>query len=382
MRELKNDKNFHFLNLISLVSVMSNVLNPAFGVISEAFDITPDQVGLLTTIYSIPMVILSPVVGVIADRVGRKNILAISSVIFGLSAILSLMAENYETLLLSEFLRGIGQPGLVIVTIVLIGDLYEEKMRNRVMGLNTAVMNAGLAILPVIGGVLAGMSWKYPYAVILLAIPIGIGAFWGLQEPTVKKKETKMFLYLKEALAYYKNGRVLVISLISFAVYCLLAGCFLVYAAFLLEDPSWIGIVFAVMSVTSCIPSIFTETLIKAVGEERLMRITFAVFTAAFLIGANANTVPLAILFSGVFGIGIGIIMPVQMIMLLPLSPEHVRGTFISVQNLIHRLGQAVGPVIFGYLFVKFDLDGVFYGAAIISAIIFVVALKLLRKEN
>ena len=174
---LLRDKNFHILNLISIVSIMSNVLNPAFRAIGDAFQITADQVGLLTTVYSIPMVILSPVVGIIADRIGRRRILVLSALIFGLSAILSVNADTYTILLFSELLRGIGQPGLVIVIIVLIGDFYTDKNRNHVMGINTAIMNAGLAVFPIIGGILAGMSWKYPYFVIFAAIPIALLAF-------------------------------------------------------------------------------------------------------------------------------------------------------------------------------------------------------------
>ena len=105
------------------------------------------------------------------------------------------------------------------------------------------------------------------------------------------------------------------------------------YAAFILEDPSWIGVIFAVMSVFSCIPSVMVEPLIKKLGEENLVRITFVLFAIAFIIGANVTSVLTAMMFSAVFGLGIGIIMPVQMIMLLPLSPDHVRGAFISIQK-------------------------------------------------
>lgn len=377
---LWKDKNFHILNLVSIVSIMSNVLNPAFRAIGDAFQITADQVGLLTTVYSIPMVILSPVVGIIADRLGRRRILGLSTLIFGLSAIVSVNAGSYGVLLLSELLRGIGQPGLVIVTIVLIGDLYTEKNRNHVMGINTAVMNAGLAVFPIIGGVLAAMSWRYPYFVIFAAIPIALLALLGLDEPQIKKEQGKILPYIKEALAYYKNSRVIAISIVSFAVYTLLAGCFLVYAAFILEDPSWIGIIFAVMSIFSCIPSVLVEPLIKKMGEENLVRITFVLFAIAFIIGANVTSVLTAMLFSAVFGLGIGIIMPVQMIMLLPLSPDHVRGAFISIQNLIHRFGQAIGPVLFGFIFVKAGLSGVFYGAAAVSAAVFIISLQFLKK--
>lgn len=382
MNSLIKDRNFHLLNLVTLVSVMSNVLNPTFRVIADAFSVSPDQTGLLTTVYSIPLIVLSPVIGFVADRIGRKLVLGVSTLIFGLSSVLAVTADSFTTLLISEAIRGIGQPGLVIVTIVLIGDFYESKIRNRVMGINTAIMNAGLAVFPLIGGSLAAMSWKYPYAVILLAIPISFFVFLGMKEPDVEDRQTKLMPYLKEAIKCFKSKRVIVISFMSCMVYMLLNGCFLVYTSFLLEDPQLIGVVFAVMSLTSCIPSLFIEKLINAIGEERLTNITFLIFAVAFIIGAGAKTAAVAMLFSSIFGIGIGIIMPVKSIMILPLSPDNIRGAFISITNLINECGQALGPLFFGYLFVKFQLSGVFYGAAVISVIVLIITLKFLRKAR
>ena len=123
------------------------------------------------------------------------------------------------------------------------------------------------------------------------------------------------------------------------------------------------------------------ERKLKGV-EENLVRITFSIFAIAFLIGAHVTSVGMAMLFSGVFGIGIGIIMPVKNIMILPLSPKNIRGAFISISNLINECGQALGQILFGFLFVKYNLSGVFYGAALISAVIVFLAVVFLRKAE
>lgn len=383
-KSLLKDKNFHILNIVSFISIISNVLNPAFRVIADEFHITPDQIGLLTTGYSIPMVILSPIVGVAADRFGRKKVLGLSLLIFGFSSILSVMSRSYEALFISEVIRGVGLPGIVTVSIVLIGDFYTKSRRNQVMGINSAVMNVGFAILPIVGGILAGISWYYPYALFITAVPVAFIVFFALDEPAVVKKQEKILPYIKETFTYYKNSRVIVLSIASFLVYSLLSGCYLVYVPFLFDDPSWIGIVFSVMSIASCGPAIVLEKLIARIGEEGLVKVVFICFITAFYIGTRTNSVFTAIIFSLVFGIGIGIIMPLQNIMLLPLSGEGVRGTFISIQNLIHSLGEVVGPVIFGLIFIRSGIKGTFYVAAVISviALMFVSVCLIKPKMN
>ena len=75
------------------------------------------------------------------------------------------------------------------------------------MGINTAVLNIGLAIFPLIGGWLAGYGWKYPYLIILVAIPAALVVFFGMDEPKMQKQQEKLLPYLKDALKCFKQPR-------------------------------------------------------------------------------------------------------------------------------------------------------------------------------
>lgn len=367
--------------------MMSNALSSSYTLISDTFNVTPDQVGLMNTLYSAPMVVLSAVVGVIADRYGRKKVLGFSTLLFGASAIVSLSANSFNMILLGEFLRGCGQPGIVILSLVLVGDLWDsQKTRTDVMGINTAVNNIGLAIFPVLGGWLAGMGWKYPFIIILAAIPAAFIVFFVMDEPEIQNKQEKLMPYVKDALKCFKQPRAIVLPLINFCVYAMLSGCFLTYMPFLvisvLDKVYMIGIVMSVMAITSCILSALLGPLSRKFSAERMEIFAMIIFMAAFVIGAKADTITMALICSGVFGMGIGLNMPAIMAMLLPLADTEVRGAFIAISNLIKRAGQAVGPLFFGMLFVNFGLSGVFYGAAITSAVLFVLVLLFFSKNK
>lgn len=386
-RSIWTDKNLHILNLICFVSMMSNALSSSYTLISETFNVTPDQIGLMNTLYSAPMIVLSAVVGIIADRYGRKMVLGISTLLFGASAIVSLTATSFNMILLGEFLRGCGQPGIVIISLVLVGDLWEsQKTRTDVMGINTAILNIGLAIFPLLGGWLAGMGWKYPYLIILVAIPAALIVFFVMDEPEIIKKQEKVMPYVKDALKCFKQPRAIVLPLINFCVYAMLSGCFLTYMPFLvisvLDKVYMIGIVMSTMAVTSCILSALLGPLSRKFSAERMEVAALIIFVIAFIIGAKTDNINMALICSGIFGMGIGLNMPAIMAMILPLADIEVRGAFIAITNLIKRAGQAVGPLFFGLIFVKFGLTGVFYGAAIVSAVIFVLALLFFRNNK
>ncbi len=68
------DKRLHVIFLITLMGVMGvAVLAPAFPEIAENLGISKSDVALLITVFTLPGIILAPIIGVLADRFGRKK---------------------------------------------------------------------------------------------------------------------------------------------------------------------------------------------------------------------------------------------------------------------------------------------------------------------
>ncbi|NIR44613.1 MAG: MFS transporter, partial [Gemmatimonadetes bacterium] len=67
-------------------------------------------------------IVVAPIVGIIADRLGRRTVLTACLMIFGLFGGLSALAPSFEFLLLARFAQGVGSAGLINLAVVLIGD--------------------------------------------------------------------------------------------------------------------------------------------------------------------------------------------------------------------------------------------------------------------
>src|SRR5690625_7908636 len=73
---------------------------PALPSIARTFSVTNDQIGLLITFYTLPGIILTPILGVIADRYGRKRVVIPSLFFFGIAGTACDFPTPFEQLLL------------------------------------------------------------------------------------------------------------------------------------------------------------------------------------------------------------------------------------------------------------------------------------------
>jgi MFS family permease len=194
---------------------------------------TPQKIGLLISVFSFPSLVLGPIVGVLADRVGRKKILVPSLVLFGIAGTACAFARDFNLLLWFLFLQGIGAASLHSLTIALISDLYSGVRRTTAIGYNTSIITASKAIYSIIGGALAVRGWHYPFLLSLAAIPVALLVWFGLKnpEPTGEKHLKVNLLNASKSL---KNRQLLGLFMVSIAQFMLIYGAFRTYLPLLI----------------------------------------------------------------------------------------------------------------------------------------------------
>ena len=120
------------------------------------------------------------VYGPVADRFGRAPTLRIGMVIYALGATGSMLATDFEFLLASRLVWGLGASAATLMNLTILRDLYTGDRMARVMSTITAVFLVGPVVVPLIAeGILRTMSWRWVYAVgIVLAAAI---TAWGIR---------------------------------------------------------------------------------------------------------------------------------------------------------------------------------------------------------
>ncbi|NIA03187.1 MAG: MFS transporter [Nitrospirae bacterium] len=369
VKKLYQDPNLQIIFSVTLMAVLGVAsLAPAFPIIAKELAVSKASIGLLITVFTLPGVILTPVFGVMADRYGRKRILVPSLMLFGIAGAACGFARDFDLLLMFRFFQGVGAASLGSLNVTIIGDLYSGKERSAVMGYNASVLSLGTAIYPALGGALAMLGWYYPFFLPVVAIPIGLVVLFSLNNPE-PRNEQSLTTYLNSAWKSIRNRQVFGLFIASIVTFIILYGSYLTFFSILIEDkfnvsPIIIGLIMASMALTTAITSSQLGKLVKILPEKTLMRVSFILYALALVSIPDVSDLTTLLIPTMVFGIAHGINIPTIHSMLAGLAPMEYRAAFMSVNGMVLRLGQTLGPLIMGAVFVFGGLDGVFYAGA------------------
>ncbi len=379
------NKNLQIIFSITLMAVMGVAsITPAFPKIEQELNISEQQVGYLITVFTLPGVFLTPVLGVMADRFGRKKILIPSLLLFGIAGFLCFFMRNYHMLLVFRLLQGVGAASIGSLNVTLIGDFFKGSDRPAAMGYNASVLSIGTASYPAIGGVLATLGWYFPFVLPVFAIPIALIALYSLEGGKPANSE-KLNVYLKKAWDSIKSRRVIIIFVASIFTFIILYGAYLTYFPFLVDSkfkaaPYVIGILFSVSSLTTAITSSQVGKLSARFSDKKLLKAAFIIYTISLLIIPIIPKLwflPIPLI---LFGIAQGLNIPSLQTILTDLAPPENRAAFMSLNGMVLRLGQTLGPLFMGLVFALFGLSGVYIVGAAIAVFMFLLISYFMTK--
>jgi DHA2 family multidrug resistance protein-like MFS transporter len=160
------------LALACLLYVMDlTVLHLAVPAISADLSPTSAQLLWIIDIYGFLVAGSLITMGTLGDRIGRRRLLMIGAVAFGVFSLLAAFAPNAELLIVGRALLGIAGATLAPSTLSLIFHMFPDpKQRSVAIGVWIGSFSAGSAIGPVLGGVLLELFWWG--SVFLLALPV------------------------------------------------------------------------------------------------------------------------------------------------------------------------------------------------------------------
>ncbi|MBW4564460.1 MAG: MFS transporter [Mojavia pulchra JT2-VF2] len=372
------DLNFQIVCAISLIAVLGvSSVTPAFPNLAKELNVNPRNLGLLVTAFTLPSLILGPVIGVLADRFGRKKIIVPSLLLFGIAGTACGFARDFNLLLWLRFLQGIGAACLLSLSVTLIGDLYKGDRRTTAMGYNASVSSVGTASYPTIGGALATLGWYYPFMLPIIAIPIGLLVLFALKNPE-PKGDRNLKQYLRNAAKVLKNRQLFGLFIASAANFVLLYGAYVTYFPQLINDtfkapPSLIGILLSSVSVAIIISSSQLGKLARRFKATNLIQASFIFYALALLIVPFMPSIWFLLIPTTIFGIGLGLGFPSIQSLLADLSPREYLATILSVNGTFFGLGQTLGPVLMGIAFGFGGINSVFYAGVGFSILIFFV---------
>jgi MFS family permease len=125
------------------------------------------QIGPLFTLQILATTLTKPVLGRLADRVGRIKMIAGGLVLGAVALALIPYVSGYGLLAACCGLFGIGISGVTAATAALVADLAHDTSYGAAMGVLSSIMDVGQSAGPILGGLLVG---AFGYRTAFLAV--------------------------------------------------------------------------------------------------------------------------------------------------------------------------------------------------------------------
>lgn len=337
---------------IAVVLGVSSIM-PAIPHMAEVFAITPAAASMLITVFTLPGIALSPLVGLLADRFGRKVILLPSFALFGLAGAACAVASSFDMILFFRFLQGIGASGLGILNTTLIGDVFSGPARARYVGYNMALLSTGTGLYPVIGGFLAEYAWQAPFLLPLLILPL---AFLGLLVPMKVPGAGEGFdEYCRSTVKLLSSKRIAQLLGITFITFIMLYGPIITALPLLGHKvfnapPSKIGMLMMFSSAGTALMALLLGRLSERFRHTTMLLAGQGMFILALLLITVIPWYWALVIPVFFYGVGQGLTVPAIQMQLLDSVEARQRGIVMSVNGMLLRMGQTGGPFLFSSL--------------------------------
>jgi MFS family permease len=371
-RPLIGDRNLQIVLALTTTSMLGvGSLSPAFPQIMQEFGLNSHQVGLLITVYTAPGIVLSPLAGLLADRMGRKRVIVAGLLLFAASALASAFAPSFEALVFLRFLQGVGGSPLTALNNTVIGDLFSGRRRMEALGYNQSTSSVSALCHPLLGGAAALAGWRYPLLLPLTALPVAWLVAFHLDD-VAPRQRTSLGSYFANAAKGIFNREMMALYLVNLTNIMVIYGVNLVYLVVLIKEryaanPLEIGIVVATSAAVSGLVGTQAARISDRLSQRQMIVYGMVVSGIGILLNLYMPGLWWLMLPAFVRGLGQGVLNPALYSTIIDRAPADGRAAVMGFSSTMFRTGQTIGPIIFGGIYALGGFDAVFLGGLAVT---------------
>jgi len=186
-------RNITILSGSTMTVLAGALLAPSLPDMALAFQDVPNAEFLVMLTLTMPALFIalgSPFAGILLDKLGRKPVLIVSLILYGISGTSGFFVDSLFGILVGRAFLGLAVAGIMSGFTTLIADYFTGPQLNKFMGYQGAAIGLGGMVSFILAGFLADIGWRLPFLIYLAAFIVLPGVLLSIDEP-VRLKATE-----------------------------------------------------------------------------------------------------------------------------------------------------------------------------------------------
>lgn len=378
------------LLMVATLTVMANAtISPALPGLQHLFADEPHSellTRLLVTAPSLSIAVLSPLVGLVVDRTGRRVPLLVGIILFVVAGSAGLYLPDLLTIFLSRIVLGVAVAFIMTAQTALIGDYFSGEIRNRLTGLQISARNFGGLVLILLAGLVATLSPRWVFGVYGLALLVLPLAWAVIVEPRrsldVGRASCLLGLHEKRTWRLHFFGLVVLQSVTNMFFFIMPTQLPFFLDAEGYSSASMTGMTLSLLMLSGGAVALAYSPIQRVIGYAGVYAIGYAAMATGFLLMLNSGVALFILAGAALIGAGYAAVSPTFVALTLALAPQHRRGLAGGILTSSVFVGQFISPLLSTPVIMTAGYDGLFLCVTFLLASMAIIVCRAMRRAS
>jgi MFS family permease len=342
---------------------------PVLALFAESLGASPERIGVIVSVSTLTGVFLKLPSGALSDIYGRRMLLRIGVIAFGVPPFFYPFISDLDLLTLLRLFHGLATAIFAPSALATVAELYRER-RGAVLGTYTACTQSGALLGPFIGGYLAfayGFSSAFLTAGLFGCAAIAMFYSLHLSPPPPRMADKglpSVWAEMWRGFSIVARNRKVLITSSTDAAKMIANGALMaflpLYGVSVGLHAGEVGLLFTVQSLTSFISKPVMGRVSDRLGRQPLIMLGLLICAATFVSIPYVAGLALLLLLSAGFGFGEAVVSSSSSAFVADSSEFKTLGAGMGMQGTIGDIGHASGPLLAGVLIANMSYAGAF----------------------
>lgn len=383
-------RSFALLCLIGTFCFISYnlVRMPVLALFAESLGAGPERIGVIVSVSTLTGVVLKLPSGALSDIYGRRLLLRVGVVAFGLPPFVYPFVSDLGVLTALRFVHGLATAIFAPSALATVAELYRER-RGAALGTYTACTQSGALLGPFIGGYLvyaAGFDAAFITAGVFGCIALAMFYALRLNPPPPRVRDRGLGPVMHDMVKGFavvaRNRKVLITSSTD-AAKMIANGALMaflpLYGVAAGLNPGEVGLLFTVQALTSFFSKPIMGRVSDLVGRQPLIVLGLLICAGTFGAIPQVGALPILLVLSAGFGFGEAVVSSSSSALVADSSEFKTLGAGMGMQGTIMDVGHASGPLLAGLLIANMSYAEAFAiiaGIQLLAAVVFWLTMR------